>query len=153
MAPALTFRRAAPGDVAAIVTLLADDVLGAGREELGSPLHPGYIAGFAAIEADPNQLLVIVEDDGAIVGTMQLGFIPGLSRRGAWHCQIEAVRVAAPLRGGGIGAAMMAWALDEARRRGCALAQLSSHKDRTAAHRFYERLGFVRSHAGFKLAI
>ena len=48
---------------------------------------------------------------------------------------------------------MMAWAIAEARRRGCALVQLTSDKSRTSAHRFYERLGFVATHEGMKLAL
>jgi GNAT superfamily N-acetyltransferase len=87
------------------------------------------------------------------VATLQLSFIPGLARRGALRAQIEAVRVADACRGGGLGAAMMVWAIGEARRRGCALVQLTSDKSRTSAHRFYERLGFVATHEGMKLAL
>jgi GNAT superfamily N-acetyltransferase len=86
------------------------------------------------------------------VGTFhQLSFLPGLARRGALRAQIEAVRVAASQRGGGLGAAMMTWAIDEARRRGCSLVQLTSDKNRTEAHRFYASLGFAASHEGMKL--
>jgi len=84
---------------------------------------------------------------------MQLSFLPGLARRGALRAQIEAVRVRDDFRGGGLGAAMLAWAIDEARRRGCALVQLTTDKSRTSAHRFYERLGFVASHEGMKLTL
>jgi GNAT superfamily N-acetyltransferase len=48
---------------------------------------------------------------------------------------------------------MLEWAIAEARRRGCAVVQLTSDKTRTEAHRFYERLGFVASHEGLKLAL
>jgi GNAT superfamily N-acetyltransferase len=84
---------------------------------------------------------------------MQLSFLPGLARRGALRAQIEAVRVAESCRGSGLGGAMIGWAIDEARRRGCALVQLTSDKSRTGAHRFYRRLGFVASHEGMKLAL
>jgi ribosomal protein S18 acetylase RimI-like enzyme len=90
---------------------------------------------------------------GEIVGTMQLSFLPGLARRGALRAQIEAVRVAESTRGSGLGAAMMRWAIEESRRRGCALVQLTSDKSRADAHRFYERLGFVASHEGMKLKL
>ncbi len=95
----------------------------------------------------------MAEQDGQIVGTMQLSFLPGLARRGALRAQIEAVRVAQSQRGSGLGAAMMGWAIEEARRRGCALVQLTTDKSRTDAHRFYARLGFVATHEGMKLAL
>jgi GNAT superfamily N-acetyltransferase len=133
--------------------MLADDALGAAREDARLPLDPGYIRAFAAIAADPNQMLAVAEEDGAVVGTLQLTFIPGLSYKGAWRGQIEAVRVAASRRGQGLGARMIRWALDECRARGCRLVQLSTNMSRTDAHRFYERLGFSRSHFGYKLDV
>ncbi|MFE3705663.1 GNAT family N-acetyltransferase, partial [Streptomyces scopuliridis] len=45
------------------------------------------------------------------------------------------------------------WAVDESRRQGCQLVQLTSDASRTDAHRFYERLGFTASHVGFKMSI
>ena len=124
---------------------------GAKREDASLPLDPGYGAAFDAIHADPNQLLIVAERDGRIVGTLQLSFLPGLSFRGAWCGQIEAVRIASDLRGQGLGAELIAWAVAECRARGCKVAQLTSKGDRVAAHRFYERLGWTKSHAGFKL--
>jgi len=126
-------------------------VNGAKREDASLPLDPGYGAAFDAIHADPNQLLIVAERDGRIVGTLQLSFLPGLSFRGAWCGQIEAVRIASDLRGQGLGAELIAWAVAECRARGCKVAQLTSKGDRVAAHRFYERLGWTKSHAGFKL--
>ena len=87
------------------------------------------------------------------VGTLQLTIIPGLARRGALRGQIEAVRIHAEHRGSGLGADLMRWAIDESRRRGCALVQLTSDTSRTEAHRFYERLGFEASHTGFKFKL
>jgi GNAT superfamily N-acetyltransferase len=105
-------------------------------------------------DADPAQLLVVVTDVAdMVVGTLQLSFIPGVARRGALRAQIEAVRVAARLRGRGVGAAMLGWAIKEAKRRNCALVQLTSDKRRSQAHRLYGRLGFVASHDGFKLGL
>jgi GNAT superfamily N-acetyltransferase len=96
----------------------------------------------------------VVEDQGgAVVGTCQLTFTPSLSRGGAERMTIEAVRVRTDLRGRGVGRAMMAWALDRARERGCGLAQLTTDKRRTDAHRFYESLGFEPSHLGFKIRL
>ena len=142
-------RRAAAGDVPAIVGLLADDQLGATRD--GGDMAP-YLRAFAAIDADPAQrLLVACPPGGEVAGTLQVTFIPGLARRGALRAQIEAVRVGRGQRGQGLGEAMIRWAVADAARRGCALVQLTSDKRRPAAHRFYERLGFTASHEGFKL--
>jgi GNAT superfamily N-acetyltransferase len=144
-------RRATRDDLAAIVTLIAADQLGATRD--GGDLAP-YEHAFAAIDADPAQLLVVVTDaDAALAGTLQLTIIPGLARRGALRAQIEAVRVRSDLRGQGLGHALLAWAIEEARRRGCTLVQLTSDKRRAEAHRFYGRLGFTASHEGFKLRL
>ena len=144
-------RRARRGDVAAIVALIAADQIGATRD--GGDLAP-YERAFVAIDADPAQLLVVVTDvSGAVGGTLQLTFIPGLARRGGLRAQIEAVRVREDLRGGGVGHALFAWAIDEARRRDCVLVQLTSDKRRAEAHRFYGRLGFTASHDGFKLRL
>jgi len=147
------FRRAERADLEAIVDLLADDALGAGREDAARPLDGRYLAAFDAISADPNQFLAVVEAEGRIVGTLQLSFLPGLSRLGMTRGQIEAVRIAADRRGTGLGEAMFAWAIAECRKRGCALVQLTTDKSRPDAHRFYERLGFVASHEGYKLAL
>ncbi|MFJ4169876.1 GNAT family N-acetyltransferase [Paenarthrobacter sp. NPDC089714] len=146
-----TLRRAAKGDLPAILRLLADDQLGASREN-ADDLAP-YVAAFDAIDADPAHLLVVGELSGEVVATFQLSYLPGLSRKGSWRSQIEAVRVSGELRGQGVGALMIQWAIDQARERGCALVQLTTDKSRTAAHRFYERLGFVSSHEGMKLTL
>ncbi|WP_299037804.1 GNAT family N-acetyltransferase [uncultured Pseudokineococcus sp.] len=148
-------RRAVSDDVPALVALLADDVLGATRES-GDPaphdLAP-YERAFAAVDADPAHLLVVAEVDGEVAGTLQLTVLPGLSRRGALRAQVEGVRVAAAHRSSGLGSALVTWAADEARRRGCALLQLTTDARRVDAHRFYERLGFERSHVGFELPL
>ena len=148
-----SFRRAAPDDLTAIVALLADDPLGSGRESVGTPLDPCYAEAFCAIDRDPNQLLAVAERDQRVIGTLQLSFIPGLTRRGMWRGQIEGVRVAASERGGGIGRAMLEWAIEECRKRGCGLVQLTSDKQRTAAHAFYDALGFRSTHEGYKLSL
>lgn len=150
-APGVVVRRARRDDVPAIVALLADDVLGQARED-AHEVAP-YLAAFERVDADPAHLLVVAERDGEVVGTLQLTELPGLSHRGASRAQVEAVRVAADLRGQGLGRALVQWAVEESRARGCAVVQLTTNKERTAAHRFYERLGFVASHEGMKLPL
>lgn len=148
----MIFRRAREGDLPAILGLLVDDRLGAARDSLDE-LAP-YQRAFAQIDADPQQLLAVAEDEaGRVVGTLQLTFIPGLSRGGALRGQIEAMRVASSLRGRGIGAEMIGWAVEQCRRRGCAMVQLTTDRSRTDAHRFYDRLGFEASHLGYKMVL
>jgi len=150
----VTLRTAVADDVRPIVDLIAADQLGATRDGVRDAADlAAYQAAFRAIDADPAHILVVAESGGDIVGTMQLSFLPGMARRGAFRAQIEAVRVAANVRGGGLGASMITWAIDEARRRGCALVQLTTDKSRADAHRFCERLGFVASHEGMKLPL
>jgi GNAT superfamily N-acetyltransferase len=149
----LTLRDARRDEVPTIVRMLADDELGGARDRVEDPLPQAYYDAYEEIERDPNNRLLVAEIDGEIVGTMQLTFLPGLSRRGARHAQVEAVRVASHRRGKGIGQQMMAQAIEIARARGCGIMQLSSHKSRVDAHRFYEQLGFAASHVGMKLPL
>lgn len=146
-------RRATRADVPAVVKLIADDQLGQSRESLTDPLPESYYRAFEAIQADPNQFLAVVDHQGGVIGTFQLSFLPGLSRQGAWRAQIEAVRIHQLHRNRGLGKAMMLWAIEQAKARGCALVQLSTDKSRPAAHRFYQRLGFISSHEGMKLKL
>lgn len=150
----VVLREAEVDDVPAVVELLVDDQLGAARDGAvtDAELQP-YLYAFDAIDADPAHKLLVAADNGQVVATMQLSFIPGLARRGALRAQIEAVRVRHDYRSRGLGAAMFQWAINESRRRGCALVQLTTDKSRPDAHRFYERLGFIASHEGFKLAL
>jgi len=147
------FRRAVSEDVPALVALLADDPIGSGRESAALPLDSRYAEAFAAIERDANQLLAVADRDGRAIGVLQLSFIPGLTRRGMWRGQIEGVRVAAGERQDGIGRAMLEWAVEECRKRGCGMVQLTSDKRRSAAHGFYEALGFRPTHEGYKLSL
>ncbi|MFJ3794604.1 GNAT family N-acetyltransferase [Kitasatospora sp. NPDC090091] len=147
----LTIRRATADDLPAIVAMLADDPLGATRES-PDDLTP-YRTAFARIDADPHQHLVVAERAGRTVGTLQLTVVPGLSRKGSTRTIIEAVRIHADERGSGLGTELIHWAIDRSRELDADLVQLTSDATRTDAHRFYERLGFVASHLGFKLKL
>ncbi|WP_328872522.1 GNAT family N-acetyltransferase [Streptomyces sp. NBC_00287] len=147
----LEIRPATADDVPAIVAMLADDPLGAQRES-PDDLTP-YLSALERLSRDPNQHLMVADREGRVVGTLQLTLIPGLSRKGATRSIIEAVRIHADERGSGLGTQFIEWAVEESRRQGCRLVQLTSDASRTDAHRFYERLGFEASHVGFKLAL
>ena len=150
MSAALTFRPATRADVPAVVALLADDVLGRGRET--GQLDP-YLAAFDAMQAEGGNQLIVGEAGGQVLATYQLTVMSGLSLSAARRAQVEAVRVDASLRGQGAGAALMADAEARARAQGATLMQLTSNASRSDAHRFYERLGYTPSHIGFKKAL
>lgn len=149
----LVFRPAGIDDLTAIVAMLADDALGAEREDASTPLDPRYAAAFAAIACDPNQRLLVADRGGDVIGCLQISFVPGLSHRGRLRGQIEGVRVARSERGGGIGGRMIRFAIEECRERGCGVVQLATSKSRVDARRFYVALGFVASHEGMKLVL
>ncbi len=144
-------RPADADDIPAIVDMLADDALGATRES-PDDLRP-YFAAYERLQSDPNQFVMVAVREDRVVGTFQLTIVPGLSRRGSTRSVIEGVRVHSSERGNGLGQLMIEWAVAESRRQGCSLVQLTSDTARPDAHRFYERLGFVGSHVGFKLAL
>lgn len=145
----LKLRQATADDVADIVQLLADDPLGAKRE---NPGDPAYDAAFAAIDRDPNNELWIIEGpDRRVLGVLQLTFIPGITHTAGTRAQIEGVRVADELTGQGVGTWFFQQMIDRAREKGARLVQLTSDKSRTDAIRFYGNLGFTASHEGFKL--
>jgi GNAT superfamily N-acetyltransferase len=147
------FRPAAATDLPALVAMLADDALGAEREDASQPLNPSYLKAFEEIDSDPNNALVVCEVDGEIAGMLQMTFIPCLTHIGSWRCQLEGVRVHPDHRGRGLGRLFFEWAIDSARRRQCRIVQLTSDKQRPDALRFYESLAFSATHQGFKLRL
>ncbi|RYB88573.1 GNAT family N-acetyltransferase [Nocardioides glacieisoli] len=147
----VALRQATAEDVPSIVNLLAADQLGATRDGVTTDDDlQSYLNAFGVIDADPTHLLLVATDGTQVLATMQLSFLPGLARRGALRAQIEAVRVRHDYRSRSLGASLFEWAIEEARRRNCALVQLTTDKSRGDAHRFYDRLGFVASHEGLK---
>lgn len=154
-AGAATLRRAAVTDTDAVIALLSDDPISASRGDVASDEdRPAYASALDEILADSSNDLLVVEVGGIVVGTLQLTSIPGMARRGAKRLLVEAVRVRSDLRSSGIGSAVMRWVSDTAAPAlGAAMVQLTSDAARTDAHRFYERLGYVGSHVGFKYAV
>lgn len=153
METAVEFRNAVREDLDRIVEMLADDMLGKERERFEQPLPNFYIQAFEAIEADPNNELIVACLDGEIVGVQQITFTPYIARQGSWRATIEGVRTAASVRGKGIGRQMISWAIERAKERGCRMVQLTSDKQREDALRFYGQLGFKATHEGMKLQL
>lgn len=151
--PDLTFRDARREDIAVILAL-SDAGAAQGLERPASdPGHPEVLAAFNVIAASPDHRLIVCERDGEVVGTLQVSRLPGLMRNGMWRGVLESVHVRADCRGQGIGGVMVRHGIRICREMGCGMVQLTSNKVRTDAHRFYERLGFERSHEGFKLML
>jgi len=146
-------RTATLDDLPDIVRMLADDPLGATREQYRLPLPDTYVAAFNAIDGDPNNELVVLELLGAVKGVLQLTFIPHITHQGGWRALVEGVRVDSGSRSLGLGRRMFDWAIERSRERGCHLLQLTTDKARPEALRFYEDLGFVASHEGMKLRL
>lgn len=149
----LSFRDAARADLAVILELGFAGAAVPGLVKPPEPDHPDMLAGFEAISADPNHRLIVAEENGVIVGTLQISYIPGVSGNGMWRGQIENVHIRSDRRGKGLGGEVMEWAIARCRERGCGVVQLTSNKVRKDAHRFYERLGFEKSHEGLKLKL
>lgn len=149
----LTFRAATAADLPFIIGLIVEDNVVPTGDDASVANSADYVAALAAIDADPNQEMLVAELAGEPVGCFQLTYTPGLMRRGMWRGTIEVVHVAAAHRNKGLGSRMMDWAIQRCRERGCGIVQLTSNKRRVDAHRFYRRLGFDQSHEGFKLLL
>lgn len=149
----LKYRSAQFEDLENLVLLLANDPLGSKREDTTTPLNSAYVSAFQAITNDPNNELLVVELNDALVGMLQITFIPYLTHIGSWRCLIEGVRIHEEFRGHGFGEQMFQHAIKLAKEKGCNLVQLTSDKKRPDAIRFYEKLGFKATHEGFKLAL
>ncbi|MDN2579230.1 GNAT family N-acetyltransferase [Aquibium sp. ELW1220] len=149
----LVIREARRDDVPAIAALYAADAVGGHGDSADPAALPDYMAAFERIAASPADRLFVAEMDGVVVGTFQTTLTPMMTCRGRLVLTVEGVQTRADRRGGGIGAAMMRHAVAQAREAGAGLVQLSSNAARIEAHRFYERLGFERSHVAFKMKL
>ncbi|WP_252504477.1 GNAT family N-acetyltransferase [Sporosarcina sp. Marseille-Q4943] len=147
----VVFRLATEHDLESIVEMLADDELGTTREQFVLPLPETYLKAFRAIDADPNNELVVACLGNEVVGVQQITFTPYLTHQGGWRATIEGVRTSSSVRGKGIGTELIRWAIRRAKERDCHLVQLTTDKKRGDALRFYERLGFTVSHEGLKM--
>ena len=155
-AAGVTFREARREETPAIVALIlqGDAARPLSLEQAeAEAVHPAYLAAFDAIAASPDIALFVAERAGVVIGTIKVVIVPGLAARGRTRARFESVHVAPLLRGAGIGASIIAFASDYARRRGATALELTSHNERLDAHRFYLKLGFDQTHAGFRKSL
>lgn len=146
----LAFRAARISDLPAIIALHEADELGGHGDAWTEENRPAYQRAMEALLDDPREYVLVVEHKGVLVGSMIATLLVELSGRARPHVVFRSIQIDARYRGRGIGAAMMAHAEDDARRRGASVAELTSSRKRTDAHRFYDRLGYAQSHLGFK---
>lgn len=147
----IIIRRARESDLSQLIAMFAADDVGGHGDTTDADAYDDYLRAFNMIDASQNEQLFVAERDGDVVGTFQILFNRTLTGRGSLSMIIEAVQTRPDMRGQGIGVQMIGYAIEEAKRRECRLVQLTSNAARTDAHRFYERLGFAKSHAGFKM--
>ena len=147
----IIIRSARESDLSQLIAMFAADDVGGHGDTTDADAYDDYLRAFNMIDASQNEQLFVAERDGDVVGTFQILFNRTLTGRGSLSMIIEAVQTRPDMRGKGIGAQMIGYAIEEAKRRDCRLLQLTSNAARTDAHRFYERLGFAKSHAGFKM--
>jgi ribosomal protein S18 acetylase RimI-like enzyme len=152
-APDILIRPARADDLPGIVHVFMGDDGSPKGDVWNEETRPLYEAAMASIFSDKNQHLLVVEEGGAVIGTCQVTFIPGLVARGRLRAKLESVHVRPEWRGQGVGERLVRHAIEIAREGGARIVELSSNKSRLAAHRFYVRLGFSQSHEGFKLEL
>lgn len=146
-------RRAELADLPDIIALFAADEVGGHGDTTEPEAFADYLAAFARIDNSALQTLYVACLGDDVVGTFQTTLLRSLSGRGKPRLLIEAVQTREDMRGRGIGERMMRHAIERAREAGATKVQLASNATRAAAHRFYERLGFVRSHFGFHMPL
>jgi GNAT superfamily N-acetyltransferase len=143
-------RDAVESDLPEIVEILKAGSLVEGKED-SNELAP-YVAALAELQALPGGILV-ADSGGQVIGVCQLIVFRHLQSRGALCAEVESVHVHADWRRLGVGRLLMRAAQQRATELGCYRIQLTSNAARPDAHRFYEDLGYVPSHQGFKLPL
>jgi len=111
------------------------------------------VTAFECLARDRNHMILIAEAEGEILGTCHVIVVPHLGHALKPLAIVENVVVDASARSSGIGQHLMAAAGDFARRRGCYKLALTSNVARPRAHKFYERLGWTRTHFGYSLGL
>ena len=139
MTPPFSIRRALAEDVGALARLLTP---------LGYPLEEGDVrAVWPAFDSGDSWALVI-EEDGRLVGAVTLHLTVVLHRPKPVG-RITSLIVDETARGRGFGRALMRAAEESLAAAGCGLVEVTSHRRRTEAHRFYRHLGYEETSRRF----
>ncbi|GGX83657.1 GNAT family N-acetyltransferase [Streptomyces anandii] len=143
----IVIRPAEPGEYATLGEITAEAYLGDGLLDFGeSDAYLGELRDVAKRAAAAEVLVAVAE--GRVLGGVT--FVPRggpmADISGPGEAEIRMLAVARAARGRGAGEALVRACLDRARAvEGCVRVVLSSQRTMRAAHRVYERLGFVRS--------
>ena len=148
----IALRPATPADVAALSALGRDSFVAKfgdmyRPEDLAAFLEQTHSPAAVAVElADPERRYCLAEIDGALAGYCKLAFPSSLAGHGdaSRPLEIKQLYTAPGMTGRGLGAALMDWAIAEARGLGADAIQLSVWSGNDGAQRFYARYGFVK---------
>jgi GNAT superfamily N-acetyltransferase len=140
-------RKASAADIAAVLGLYAQPDLDDGNV---LPVDQA-VALFERFGRYPDYTLYVAEQDHEIVGSFALLVMDNLGHLGSPSGIVEDVVVAPARQGNGIGQAMMRFALQRCREKGCYKLMLSSNAKRARAHAFYESLGYERHGYSFRV--
>jgi GNAT superfamily N-acetyltransferase len=153
--PGLVIRPAEEAELGRIAELLVLGAVPAGPPSTEDPddLGPYSAAWRDIVDAGDGGVVLVAVLAEEVVGVCQLIVFRHLQAHGGLCAEFESVHVHPDHRGTGVGGALLGEAIVRARALGCYRVQLTSNAGRPDAHRFYERLGFVPSHVGFKLRL
>ena len=144
----VTYRRAERHDAAAIDTIFRTSFCDTfahlySAEDLGLFLAKFTREAWEGELDDPAYAFLLAEAGGEAVGYVKLGPLVLPVEAGADANELRQIYVVKGQHGSGIGAALMDWALGEAKARGAGTLYLTVYTDNHRAKRFYERYGFV----------
>jgi ribosomal protein S18 acetylase RimI-like enzyme len=140
----MLIRDAQPGELGEVGSIRVAAYLADGHLSPGS----GYEPTLRGLGADgTGHVLVAVEDDGSLVGTVMLQTWPdggGQLMTGPGDAEIRALAVLPGARRTGLGGALLTAIMDRAVRERVKHLLLFTETGMRAAHRLYEKAGFIR---------
>ncbi len=148
----MTLRLATPADINALADLGRRAFIAKfgplyAPHDLAAFLDDTHVPAKVARElADPGMVVAVIEAGGAIAAFCKVAHASTMPRHSAAQrpAEVKQLYTDPDLIGRGLGARLMTWAIDEARRVGADELQLSVYADNPDAHRFYARFGLVK---------